>query len=184
MIQLISNVQRIFRDSSVEEVVTLYTFDRLTTTNIDIVNRLGILDGINLEVFTYPMVQDPTRLILKSVVVDSPVNVLDLRRILTIGVFIFSEQTYSCNDGDESSLNFGCIFTNDIVIYEKDGIFYQALVIDMNASENYLTIRVFDHATSSGVHSGNPDLYYRHRMDTDMLINRYTKSIFNSKFRF
>ena len=65
MIQLISNVQRIFRDSSVEEVVTLYTFDRLTTTNIDIVNRLGILDGINLEVFTYPMVQDPTRINFK-----------------------------------------------------------------------------------------------------------------------
>jgi hypothetical protein len=176
-------------DNSISENITRIDFEIFRPGFIDqnLLNRLGILDGINLEVFTYPMVQDPTILILESVVVDSPVNVLDLRKILTIGEINISQQTYSCTlDGDESSLNFGCIFTNDLVIYEKDGVFYQALVIDMNAPEHYLTIRVFDHATSLRVHSGNSDLYYRHKMDTDELINHDTPNLYliqNSDFK-
>lgn len=176
-------------DNSISENITIINFEIFRPGFIDpnLLNRLGILDGINLEVFTYPMVHDPTRLSLESVVVDSPVNMLDLRKILTIGVFPFGQQTYSCTlADDESHFNYGCIFTNNIVIYEKDGIFYQALVIDMNAHENYLTIRVFDHATSFHVNSGNPDLYYRHKMDTDELINPDTPNLYliqNSDFK-
>ena len=131
----------------------------------DYINKLAILNGIFLNVYYY---SDTSKSYTK---LHDMIDIIGMTRILSIGNTGNGRNAFLELDPVTRAQRPVCIRTNQIVIYEKDGVKYEAIVLHIDTENNRIYIRVLDHLGAIALNRNDPHLYYRHRMTTDMLIN-------------